>query len=85
MDANKLEKLSEIGYTLQPSCGLCAHSFFSNANSDWGVCVKFFYKHKKHTGEPRQLSIHRSGCCPNFLISEQKEKDIAHYEQFLKE
>ena len=83
MDANKFEKLRKINYTIRPSCGLCVHSHFSNSNSDWGVCTRQFYEHKKHK-EERRLSIHRAGYCNRFGICEKKEANMQHYKEFIK-
>ena len=63
MDANKLVKLKVIGYQVRKTCGNCIHALFSSPASDWGTCWKHQYEHLKHTGEARQLSIHRSGHC----------------------
>ena len=84
MDANKLKKLQDIDYTIVPTCGTCVHSFFSNSNSDWGVCVKHYYKHEKHTGDSRKLSINRSGSCGQYTLCENKEYEMLHYREFMK-
>lgn len=63
MDDNKKEKLSEIGYKILACCDNCMHSEFPSPSSPWGTCEKHEYKHRKHTGEPRRLSICRCGVC----------------------
>ena len=62
MDANKLRVLHEIGYEIRESCGLCVH-FQSQPGSAFGVCAANTYVHEKHTGPPRDLSVHTSGRC----------------------
>lgn len=84
MDANKLKKLEDIDYTIEPCCGLCEAAVFSNDNTDWGVCVRHYYKHQKHTEEPRMLSINRYGSCSSFSIKEQKQSSMKHFEKFIK-
>jgi predicted GNAT family acetyltransferase len=64
MDKNKLTVLREIGYKISPTCSLCRHSSFPQ--NEWGTCSENLYEHAKHSGEPRQLSIHKSGVCPKF-------------------
>lgn len=64
MDANKSEKLVQIGYRILSTCSLCRNGRFING-SDYGVCIKFGYFHLRH-GNTRELSIHRSGSCGEF-------------------
>lgn len=63
MDDNKLQELEDCGYRIKPCCGFCIHSKFANADQLFGTCTKMHYKHLKHTGEERELSIHRYGIC----------------------
>jgi hypothetical protein len=63
-DDNKFDKLREIGYTIPMGCALCVHAHFP-AYVEWGTCGKHLYQHLKHTGEPREVSIHRAGTCPD--------------------
>jgi hypothetical protein len=67
MDANKLQKLNDIDYTMLPCCGIC--QFADLSHDGWGTCTKHTYKHKKHTGAERQLSITRYGSCASFLCT----------------
>ena len=67
MDNNKKDKLKEIGYTIQNTCGICVHS---NINANWGTCNLHTYYHLKHTESKRHLSIYRGGSCNSF------ERDI---------
>ena len=60
MDVNKLKKLRDIDYKINPSCGTCIHSYIT-VETDWGICKKHSYNHAKHTTAQRDLSIHRSG------------------------
>jgi len=70
-DENKFDKLSEVGYTVRPCCGLCTHAQFGIF--EWGTCAKHTYQHKKHTGDPRQMSINVHGCCKDdFKVSPEK-------------
>lgn len=75
MDENKLDKLLQIGYILQPVCYNCKHS---NLNGMWGTCKLHTYQHKKHTKSLRQLSINQFGCCNNFEIKE----DLKEFHRF---
>ena len=61
MDDNKLKALQKIKYRIQGTCGTCTSGKFGN--DEWGTCSLYTYEHRKHTGEPRQLSIYRSGSC----------------------
>ena len=63
MDINKKTELEEIGYRIGACCALCVHAVFPGPASPWGACEKHEYKHRKHTGEPRKLSICRFGHC----------------------
>lgn len=79
MDQNKKEKLIEIGYRVQKSCALCIHSQFNYG--DWGLCGKFFYLHQKHSpvaqnDGKRSLSIHKTGVCSGFELSEEKLSEL---------
>ena len=80
MDKNKLETLSDINYTIQPSCGLCIHALFPN--NDWGLCSKHSYDHMKHDGT-HKLSIHRLGSCDKFVFSPEKAAGMEHYDEFI--
>lgn len=62
MDANKLARLEDIGYSIQPTCGLCVH-FFAPPGGEFGECDLYSYEHQKHTGPPRKLSVNRHGSC----------------------
>lgn len=63
MDANKLKILNEIGYEVRQTCANCVHSFFPSEKSNWGTCSMNQYQHEKHTGDARDVSIHKSGKC----------------------
>lgn len=67
MDQAKLRVLASIRYEIRRTCGLCRHA---SLNGEFGTCglTEHEYKHEKHTGEPRKLSIHRSGGCSRFEI-----------------
>ena len=69
MDKNKLQELRDIGFVIKRTCKSCSHSLISQ-NDCWGVCLKHKYKHLKHTGDPRSLSIHETGCCGDYDMKE---------------
>lgn len=73
-DENKLKKLTEIGYRLQSSCGLCKHGRFS-PSLDWGSCKQHTYEHLKHG--KKDLSVHRAGHCDKFEFNAKKKADVA--------
>ncbi|MCK5016686.1 MAG: hypothetical protein KAS32_06380 [Candidatus Peribacteraceae bacterium] len=67
MDANKLEVLKEVGYTVPNLCVFCLHSRFPSKLDSWGTCEKIKYKHKKHSDAERQLSITAYGHCEDWF------------------
>ena len=75
MDENKLKKLKEIDYTIQPCCAFCRYGQFT-PSGNFGTCARFKYDHLKHTGADRQLSINRYGSCPLHLTDEDKIHSI---------
>lgn len=79
MDGNKLKVLRQLGYRLLRTCGECTHSQFFQ--DEWGTCAVNSYQHAKHTGEPRQLSIHQSGTCPKF--ERWSTAHLRHYAEFI--
>ena len=81
VDANKLVKLKEIGYTIQKCCVLCKHSTFRL--DDWGACALHQYNHLKHTGPPKPLSIHKLGWCPKGELDPTKTANLAKFLEFL--
>jgi len=82
MDANKAKVLSEIDYAVQKCCGLCKYSHISLGG--WGVCNLHKYKHNKHTGEERQLSVNQFGYCDKFELDEEKASDLHFYSKLIK-
>lgn len=62
MDKNKLKVLREAEYIIPKQCDLCVHGQFTN-NSPFGTCAVRTYKHEKHSGPERQLSIYKGGGC----------------------
>jgi hypothetical protein len=64
LDANKRKKLKVIGYTIPPTCGTCTSGVFPQ--NEWGTCATYQYDHQKHTGDARQLSIHKTGSCSSY-------------------
>jgi len=63
MDTNKKARLDEIGYRILKYCAICTYSKFPSPASPWGICEKYEYRHEKHTGEARQVSICHFGVC----------------------
>lgn len=86
MDENKLKVLRDIGYEIRPCCGLCVHGTFRGIKDDFGSCAARTYDHKKHTGDARQLSIHRAGLCnEKFELDEAKQGMLGAWAEFVKE
>lgn len=81
MDANKLQVLRDISYEIRPVCGLCEHAEFPPA-SDWGTCGLHAYEHEKHSDSERQLSIHRYGGCPQFVLSSSAMASMHAFNEF---
>lgn len=71
MDPNKLIKLKEIGYKIQPCCRLCKHGDFKPAQS-FGTCKIQEYEHLKHSDSKRKLSVNAIGTCSKFSVDEEK-------------
>lgn len=69
MDANKAKRLREIGYRIGGTCDSCA-DFDAKPGQMFGTCKLWTYKHEKHTGDERQLSVSSQGGCPNWSQSE---------------
>lgn len=81
MDANKLKVLREVGYQIPGVCGLCRHGAFPKNN--WGTCNVTTYSHQKHTGDDRQLSIHKFGSCPKFDADPNAVFGLLAFSEFL--
>lgn len=84
MDSNKLNKLKDIKYRIQDCCGTCV---YANLSPDgWGTCMKHIYKHQKHSGEERQVSIHQYGVCVDFkLVDDSAYESLKKLESYLDE
>lgn len=65
MDANKLQKLKDIGYTIKASCGTCKY-FQHHQDEHFGECDKHEYTHLKHSGGKRKLSVVMYGSCDKY-------------------
>lgn len=74
-DVNKFAKLEEIGFIVPMTCPLCEHSNFLSPRAFWGTCSKHKYKHLKHTGPARGVSIPRTGCCIDLIVDPRKEAE----------
>jgi len=82
MDENKLKVLKDINYKIGPVCGLCKHGEFTA--DMWGTCAEHKYSHLKHTGEKRDLSIHRYGHCKNgFRLGSTRADSLQKFREFL--
>jgi len=68
VDANKLQKLREIGFQVNKSCGLC-RNFKSYGWGVFGTCGIYTYEHQKHKVKTRKLSVPIYGLCGEFAIS----------------
>ena len=84
MDKAKLKVLQELPYVIQQTCSNCCFSTFPSED-DWGTCMKFQYSHEKHSEELRDLSINKSGHCPDYLMDKVKQHQLGGFAAFLKE
>lgn len=64
MDANKADVLHAVGYKVFPTCSRC--TFFRRSDSMFGECSANKYKHLKHSGGERLLSVMAGGGCDSF-------------------
>lgn len=71
MDENKLAKMKEVGYKHMACCLTCKYSNI-NPGCIWGTCKLYTYKHKKHTGHEREMSVMVTGSCPAWDGDEEK-------------
>ena len=74
MDGNKLEKLRAIEYAINKACGNCAFGNFRETGS-FGDCHQFHYRHLKHSGDLRYLSVNRYGVCPEWQRGDNLTKE----------
>jgi hypothetical protein len=81
MDANKLAKLHEIGYSIKNTCSMCSHGVFPN--NDWGTCDVFTYDHQKHSDQKRRLSIHKGGSCSKFDLSPAESLKLGMFRELM--
>lgn len=81
MDANKLEKLKEIGYQIKKTCALCKHSKFVKGSS-FGDCSVFTYDHLKHQST-KPLSVNVNGSCPKWEMK--IVHDLHAFEQLIED
>ena len=87
MDANKLAKLRAVGYRVVPVCALCRHSVFPSRQfpaSLWGTCSAHSYNHRKHTDNPRDMSVVRFGHCDAFEVDEMKVAALDAFGEFFR-
>ena len=81
MDANKRLRLVEIGYRILPTCATCKYGQFHM--DEWGTCGAYNYIHLKH-GDLRELSINKSGTCPQHRFDESELRNLHAFEEFIK-
>ncbi len=80
MDANKRQKLLDIGYRVKSTCGTCKH-FNSYVDPEFGDCSLHKYTHLKHSGGQRKLSVVQHGHCNSY---EQDNVEFLHgFKEFL--
>jgi len=87
-DPAKFEKLRKIGYAIPIACGLCKHSRWSLSSGSgfgWGTCSLHQYKHGKHTGSPREVSIVTTGTCPSAELDDMMKDLLGPHAEFLPE
>jgi hypothetical protein len=82
MDKNKLKVLQSVNYKIQNCCSFCTHSRINEMRSIWGTCKKHTYKHLKHTGEEREMSINAYGTCENFERADGLDSLLGSFTQF---
>ena len=84
MDANKFDKLVEIGYVIAPHCGICIHADIAPREA-WGICKVWLYQHLKHSKTDRSLSIYRHGHCKKYAIDPLKVLDLHGFQRFVED
>lgn len=75
-DKTKLDALDKAGFKIKATCGICVHATI-RVGSDWGTCSLIRYEHEKHTGSPRDASIHKAGGCALFELDPADKTDLA--------
>ncbi len=83
MDENKRQRLIDIGYSIGPACGTCAHGKFHEAY-DFGDCRLHAYRHLKHSTDVRDLSVFRYVRCPNYGSRDGLTTFIHGFAEFVK-
>lgn len=84
MDANKLQKLREVGYIVIDCCAMCEYGQFPGGSVQrWGTCAVHQYEHLKHTDNPRQMSVCSFGFCPQFKVSETQRALMGSWATFM--
>jgi hypothetical protein len=81
MDANKREKLVQIGYKVRRTCGNCQHGAIPTGKT-WGTCKVESYEHKKHSDTTRELSIHGFGHCDQHEYKDGTWLDLGRFAEF---
>ncbi len=65
-DANKLQVLRDAGFKIREVCGGCSHYRTNQWSREWGGCAKAQYRHQKHSGDERDVSVPFNGWCPSY-------------------
>lgn len=81
MDPKKLAVLRSLPYRILPTCGLCLNADIRRGEA-FGTCQRHSYEHVKHR-ELRQLSIHRSGTCPDFSWDQMQVRDLERFSELV--
>jgi hypothetical protein len=81
MDENKKKRLEEIGYEINPCCGLCMYGKFKGTM--FGDCTKHSYVHLKHSADKKNLSINVYGVCEDFEYDKKLEGQLHKFTEFL--
>ncbi len=82
MDANKREKLIEMGYQILPTCGTCV--FFKTFSADlFGTCDINTYEHEKHSKKDREVSVCRYGTCSDHVLAPDVSVRLHGFTEFI--
>ena len=79
MDQNKAQKLRDVSYRMVDTCQSCVYGNFSDGNL-FGSCNLHTYRHLKHTGAERPLSISKTGTCYAHEEDELHNIHTSHFE-----
>lgn len=83
MDSNKLALLKQVGYAVSRCCYFCKHAGPFKLNTIWSTCLKHKYRHLKHTGDLRQMSIVKFGVCSSFEPNDAAKVELGTFGQLM--